>query len=424
MMRILTIKSVNGGEWTASWFLIPTISWMPLLIIAGILIIYGLFALFSVSIHESFTTTLKLINKGLMEWDPSNYFYFFKQVINIVRWIGAWLLVYFFPLKNFKNPRFLTVLSIIILLFQFAVFIPGIGISLNGARWWLNIPWLPSIQPSEFFKIGYVIFLARWFIRKKYLLGGIDILKKYFVVHIAIFFVFLLIPDLGSVVVMAITGLIMARYIGVKKRNILWMIGIGSLVWVAGLLGLFSFNNTFCTEDYNKVTKPAYCKFTYITKRVSVYINPSNDQTGKDSDRQNRQALIAIGAGGFFWQWYGKGLQKFWYIPEAQSDFIFAAFAEELWFVNTLILLGLYGALIWYTLIKVPAQRDEHMRLVSIWLLSLIIVQAFVNISVNIKLLPNTGLTLPFISYGWTALMTNIIVIVLLYKILYAKNNN
>ena len=396
---------------------------MPLLIIAWALILYGIFALFSVSIHESFTTTLNLINKWKMVGDPSNYFYFFKQLVNLVRACGAGFLMYRFPLKNLKNQKFLTVISIVVILFQILVFVPGIWVSLNGARGWLNIPGIPSIQPAEFFKIRYVIFIGRWFIRKRHLLNGFDIMKKYFIVHIIIFFVFLLIPDLGSVLVMGLTGLMMCRYAGVKKRNILRMVGIAIVIGIITLGWLFWFNNSFCTEDYTKIEKPLYCKFTYITRRITAYVDPESDVTGKDSDRQNRQALIAIGGWWFIWQWYGKWLQKFGYIPEAQSDFIFAAFAEETGFLWSLILLSLYSALIWHTLKKIPNQSDEYFKLISIWLISLIIIQMFVNIGVNTKILPNTWLTLPFISYGWTALMTNVIMVVLLHKILYGKES-
>lgn len=359
-----------------------------------------------------------------MVGDPSNYFYFFKQLTNLVWAIGAGFVIYLFPLKALKNHKFLTILSVVILLFQILVFVPGIWVSLNGAKWWLHIPGIPSIQPAEFFKIWYVIFLAWWFVRKKNILQSFDIMKKYFVVHIVIFFVFLLIPDIGSVLVMGLTGLIMCRYIGINHKNIIRMLGIAVAGGWTILMWLFAFNNTLCTADYTKTEKPLYCKFTYITRRIDAYINPNSDVTGKDSDWQNRQALIAIGAGGIIGQWYGKGLQKFGYIPEAQSDFIFAAFAEESWFLWTLILLWLYGALIRYTMKKIPSQNNEYLRLISIWLLWLIIVQVFVNIGVNTKVLPNTWLTLPFISYGGTALMTNVIMIVLLHKILYERNNN
>ena len=113
--------------------------------------------------------------------------------------------------------------------------------------------------------------------------------------------------------------------------------------------------------------------------------------------------------------------QKFGYIPEAQSDFIFAAYSEEVWFIWDMILIWLYCRLMIYTLIKLKWVNDEYSKVIVIWLLSLIIIQAFINMWVNLKILPNTWLTLPFISYWWTSLMANCISLMLIYKIIENK---
>lgn len=202
----------------------------------------------------------------------------------------------------------------------------------------------------------------------------------------------------------------------------MWLAIAGFVIFMWSLMSL---NNSFCTVDTNtdKATLPSICRYTYIVKRFDVFLNPEEDSSGRNTSWQNRQAIIAIWWWGFRWKGYGKWLQKFGYIPEAQSDFIFAAFAEEIWFRWILILFWLYSALIYYTVIEIPKVRDNHFKLIAIGLIALIIVEVFVHIGVNIQLLPNTGLTLPFISYGWTSLMTSIIAIVLLYKILYGKTN-
>ncbi len=395
---------------------------MPLLIIVWFLLLYGILALFSVSVHESFTTTLSLINRGLLEWDPSNYYYFFKQIKNLI-YVGIIAyIVLLFPLKALKNHKFLVFFSIIILIFQLLVFTP-LGNSLWWARWWLNLPWVPSIQPSEFFKLWYVIFISRRFIRKQHLLNSSEILKKFFMLNGLLFIIFLAIPDLWTVLVMGITSLIMCIYAGVSLKNIFRMLAIWIILFLWGIWWLMRLNNAFCKIDYNNISSPraGICKYTYIANRFDIFLNPEEDKTGRNLSRQNRQAVVAIGAGWFRGKGYGKGLQKFWYIPEAQSDFIFAAFAEETGFVWVLILFWLYGALIYFTVIRIPLVKDQYFKLISIWLLSMIIIEVFVHIGVNIQLLPNTWLTLPFISYGGTALMTSIISIILLYKILYVS---
>ncbi|AKH32986.1 Lipid II flippase FtsW [candidate division SR1 bacterium Aalborg_AAW-1] len=390
---------------------------MPLLIVTGLLLLYGILALFSVSVHESFTTTLSLIAKGTFDGEASNYFYFFKQLNNLIYVAVLAYIAYITPLKIFKNEKFLIFVSVIVLIFQLLVFTP-LGTTLGGARGWLNIPGLPSIQPVEFFKIGYVIFISRWFIRKEHLLNSGSILKKFFVLNALLFLIFALIPDLGSVLIMAITGVIIGVYAGISIKNIarMFLIGAGGLgLVIRGFLGL---NNSYCKEiPLNE--RPSICRYTYIANRIEVYINPDSDESGQNASRQGRQALIAIGGGGFFGNGYGKGLQKFGYIPEAQSDFIFSAYAEEVGFFGISILFILYGLLIYYTVIKIGQVRDNFFKYISIGLLSLIIVGAFVHIGVNIQLLPNTGLTLPFISYGGTSLMANVVSVILLYKILY-----
>jgi len=132
---------------------------MPILIIGGLLTAIGILAIYSVSIYESFTLTVSMIAKGTLKGDPSNYFYFFRQLRNILMALISSGLIYYIPMKFFQKEKNITIIAIILMILQLSVFIPGIGITLNGARGWINIPLLPSIQPAEFFKLGYVLFL-------------------------------------------------------------------------------------------------------------------------------------------------------------------------------------------------------------------------------------------------------------------------
>jgi cell division protein FtsW len=130
---------------------------------------------------------------------------------------------------------------------------------------------------------------------------------------------------------------------------------------------------------------------------------------------------MAIGGGGFMGKGYGKGLQKFGYIPEAQSDFIFAAYSEEIGFVGNLFLIFLYCRLFFYFLKHLQHIRDPQNKMIGVGIISILIIQTFVNIGVNIQIIPNTGVTLPFVSAGGSSLLISCIELMILYKILKSE---
>ncbi len=371
---------------------------MPLIIAGIVLTLFGLLSIYSVSIHEAFTTTLK-------SGDPSNYFYFFKQLKNIIFAIVMASAVYVIPMKFFQKHKYITRVAIGLMILQIAVFIPGIGATYWGARGWLDIPGLPNIQPAEFFKLGYVLFLGGWLMRKRDKVNTKDFFISFIILNALFFIVFLLIPDLGTVMILGIVWLIMCRYAGARIKYVLRILFWWLLAWL------------FAGSIAGMVSE----RFSYIQKRFTYFLSSDVDPQARQIGWQNQQALLAIGGGWVFGKGYGKGLQKFGFIPEAQSDFIFAAFSEEIGFAGNMALLGLYLYIAYYFLTRIRYIKDEHKKIIGIGILSLILIQAFVNIWVNVKILPNTGLTLPFISYGGTALMVNFIEIILLYKILKNK---
>jgi cell division protein FtsW len=374
---------------------------MPIIITGILLVIFGLLAIFSVSIHESFTLALKGIAQWRRQGDPSNYFYFNRQIRNLVIGVVMAIFTYYMPTKRLQNKGFVAIVFGLIVLLQLAVFIPGIGLVLNGARWWINLWWLTTIQPAEFFKLWYVLFLGSWLMRKSSQINTPWFYWKFIILNAICLSIFLLIPDLGTALILWIVGLIMYRYAGASFKL------IASIAWAGIGIGLSA-------GLFLSVISP---KFDYIKDRFTYFLSSDVDPQSRQIWRQNEQALIAIGWWWFRWQWYGKWLQKFGYIPEAQSDFIFAAFSEEIGFLGNGVLLALYFYLCRYTLTHLSYSREQYSKLMGVGIISLIIIQMFVNIGVNLKILPNTWLTLPFISYGGTAIMVNLIEIVILYKI-------
>ncbi|MEF2175482.1 MAG: FtsW/RodA/SpoVE family cell cycle protein [Candidatus Absconditabacteria bacterium] len=367
---------------------------MPILIIGALLILYGVFAIFSVSIYESFQLTLKMVNLGKIA-EPYNLFYFFKQLTSLAIGIIVAFGVYKIPLKFIQKYKLR--LFIIVLIFQLLVFTP-LGVMLNGAKGWLYFPGLGTIQPSEFFKLAFVMFMAGWLIKKKKILSSIQGFIGFLVVIGIFFFVFFLIPDLGTLLVLGPVVMVMYRYVGGRFRYIMLLSSIGLIMGVT--IGM---------------------QFSYIRDRFSYFLDSSVDETGRGIGYQISQGLISIGGGGVFGQGYGKGLQKFGYIPEAQSDFIFAAFSEEVGLIGNSILLSMYFFLVYYFMKRVSRVADEYNRVFGVGIIALLVVQIFVNIGGITKILPLTGLTLPFISYGGTALMINLVELTLLYKIINSE---
>ena len=382
---------------------------MPLLINWIALLIFWLLAVYSTSVYESFTMSLSSINRWFSTFtEPTNYYYFYQQIKALIYIAILFVILRKFPIKSLKNHKVAWTLMIGTFIFQCLVFTP-LWDSYNWARWWLNIPHIPSIQPSEFFKLAYVIFLASWLMRKKEKMNSPQFLATFMILNVLLFFIFLLIPDFWTVLIIWATALIMVRFSWLSLKKTLSILWIWLFAWVFAWLTLWLVNN----------------KFSYITKRFEYFFTTDKDKIEEERERtwwQTTQALIAIWWWGFMWNGYGNWLQKYSNIPEAYCDFIFAAFSEEIWFVWNLVLITLYFWMFWYVLKHLQKVNDPHLKLIWIWIISLIIIQTFVNIWVNVQIIPTTWITLPFISAGWSSLMVNCIELLLLYKILKTEN--
>jgi cell division protein FtsW (lipid II flippase) len=362
---------------------------VQILIVGALLLIFGLSAIYSVSIFESFDLTLDLIDKWLMT-EPSNYYFFFEQVVKLCVWLVLAGIVYWMPMRRIiasKYVIFALTLGGVFLLFT------SMGIELNGSNAWLSVPG-GTIQPGEFFKVGFVMYIASWLVKKQRVLDDFQFFMGFLIITGVIYSIFLFVPDLWTILVLFTVAMIMFRYAWGKKRF------IAALFWAALFAAVI-----------------AASQFTYINKRVTYFFNPDADSSWRGIGWQTKQALIAVGGGGRIGKGYGKWLQKFGYIPEAQSDFIFAAFAEEVGFLGSSALVFLYLLLCWYFLRALPDIKDPYQRLIGVWFVSMIMMQMCINVWVNIKLVPLTWLTLPFVSHGGSALIVNMIEVVLLYKI-------
>jgi cell division protein FtsW len=266
----------------------------------------------------------------------------------------------------------------------FFVFIPGIGMESGGARRWVVIFGI-SFQPSELLKIATVIYFAAWLTsaRKKiytYEYGLIPLCVMLGLIAIPM----LLQPDTGTYVVMASALVGMYVVSGCRYRDIVVLMGIALLS-----LGVLA------------MARP------YILDRITTFLDPTEDPRG--SSYQINQSLIAVGSGGWFGRGYGQSIQKFNYLPEPIGDSIFSVAAEEFGFFGAVFIVCLFLALVLRGLFIAAGAPDMFGGLLVTGLAIVLITQVFLNIGSMVGVIPLTGLPLPFISHGGTALMTALI---------------
>ena len=288
-----------------------------------------------------------------------------------------------------KNINKLLLLGTIFLIL---VIIPGIGVIRNGSRSWFSIGPL-SMQPSEFIKVILIIFTAKYLEKYHYKINKIkDNLLPLILVLGLVIFLIMLEPDFGSSMIIILTILSMIFISGLKYKFFSY-IGVFGLLGIVGII----------------IVAP------YRMARIISFINPWKDPLG--SGYQIIQSLYAIGPGGLFGHGFFSSIQKYFYLPEPQTDFIFAIFCEELGFVSAALVIILFFIL-FYNIYKVSvSQNNLFKKFLSFGILSNLVIQTVMNLSVVVGLIPVTGVTLPFFSYGGSSLLITIIEISIIINI-------
>src|SRR3990172_625516 len=285
-------------------------------------------------------------------------------------------------LEKFALPIFS--LSIILLLL---VLIPGIGSKILGARRWINLG-LFSLQPSEFAKISLIIFLSSLLRQKDKFISFLVILG--IMLGLVMFQ-----PDLGTSLVLLGSGLTIYFVSNQELRKLLILLPVG-LIAIGALI----------------LTSP------YRLNRVKTFLDYSHDPLG--SSYQIRQSLLGLGSGGITGVGFGQSRQKYEYLPEAMTDSVFAIIGEELGLIGGLIVIATFTVLVINGFQVAASTDDEFQKFLAVGISSLIGLQAFINISAIVALVPLTGIPLPFISYGGSSLLTMLFSTGLLLNI--AKN--
>ncbi|RRJ66660.1 stage V sporulation protein E [Paenibacillus oralis] len=310
--------------------------------------------------------------------DYGDSFYFVKRQL-LFAVLG---LVAMFLLMNF-DYRLLRKYAKVGLVICFAllviVLIPGIGVVRGGARSWLGISSF-GIQPSEFMKLGMILFLSYFLSQEGYKITNFTkgLLPPLGVIGLA-FGLIMLQPDLGTGTVMLGASLLIVFTAGARILHLAGLAGLGAL----GFVGLI-------------LAAP------YRLQRITAFLDPWSDPLG--AGYQIIQSLYAIGPGGLAGLGLGMSRQKYSYVPEPQTDFIFSILAEELGFIGGLLVLLLFLILVWRGMRVAMTIDDTFGSLLAVGIVGMVAVQVVINIGVVIGLMPVTGITLPLISYGGSSL--------------------
>ena len=276
------------------------------------------------------------------------------------------------------------------------VFVPGLGFAYGGARRWLELgPF--TIQPSEFLKFIFIVFLAAWAGAKKDRLQHFGEGFLPFLIFLGIVGgLMILQPDTGTLMAIMAGALSIFIAAGGRWRHLL----------ILGLLG-------FLAIGVLALTRP------YVHDRIETFLNPKHDLTG--SSYQINQSLIAIGSGGLMGRGFGQSVQKFNFLPEPIGDSIFAVASEEFGLLGASLLISLYLAFALWGLKMMSRVVDPFGRVLGTGLITLLAGQAFINIGAMLGLLPLTGVPLPFISHGGTALLFALIEVGIILNISKTK---
>ncbi len=318
------------------------------------------------------------------------YKYLISQTIFFI--IG---LIFIFIIKkidyNFykRNANKILLISLILLIL---VLIPGIGKLRNGSRSWFALGPI-GLQPSEFAKLSLIIFISKYLSNNDSQIKNIKKTIFPILLVISIFFILIMLePDFGQAMVIALSLILIIFISGTKLSFFIKCFILGLL----GIIGLI-------------IIAP------YRMARIISYLNPWVDPLG--SGFQIIQSLYAIGPGGLLGLGFGNSIQKHFYLPEPQTDFIFAIISEEFGFLGVLIVCTLLF-LIFYKSIKISmSSKDLFSKYLSFGLSTQIIIQAILNLAVVTGLIPVTGITLPFISYGGSSLLVSMISIGIILSI-------
>jgi cell division protein FtsW len=321
----------------------------------------------------------------------SAHHFLLRQFTWAVLGLGVMVVVMRVDYHHYLRPKFIWgLLGMSLLLLVLALFSPA----RNGARRWISVGPL-SAQPSELAKLALVIFLARFLARREEE-GEVESFRATFLpaglVTGAVAGLIILEPDLGTAAILGLIFLAMMFAGGTPLRHLLVLAPLS-------LLAFYFF----------------VYRVPWRWERITAFLHPERDPQG--AGFQVLQSLIAVGSGGVSGVGLAEGKQKLFYLPEPHADFIFAVIAEELGLIGAVTVALIFGFFLWRGLKVSKLAPDREGQLLALGLTSMIIAQAFFNISVVLSLMPTKGIPLPFISYGGSSLLFALVAVGILLNI-------
>ena len=337
------------------------------------LIFFLIILLFLTGLFFSLVSTSLVASDKL---DTNDYSFFFKHIIFIC--LGLGLIFIFSSINQDKLFK----ISIIIFLFSliFLFLVPIIGVEVKGSKRWIDLQFLPRFQPIELVKPFFIIFVSMILSSKKYN----NIFLKYSITSLATFMIVILLaiqPDIGQTLLILFSWLVLIFVSGISISIL--------IIFFLLLITFFSYLIIFVP------------KFDYIKNRILSFFDKETGTHNFQSDK----AIDSIISGGFFGKGIGEGTLKN-KVPEAHTDYIISVISEEFGIIAIVLILFLFLIFSYSVFKKVKNEIDERIKLILVGSVSLILMQAMIHIGVNIRLFPTTGMTLPYISYGGSSIIS------------------
>ena len=329
--------------------------------------------LFLTGLFFSLVSTSLLVSDKL---DTNDYAFFFKHLFFVC--LGVIIIFILSSINEKKLYRISPLIFVLSLIFL--VLVPFIGVEVNSAQRWIDLYFLPRFQPIELVKPFLIILISLILSNERYT----NIYVKYLSTFIITLIIALLLaaqPDIGQTLLVFFT----------------WSV----LIFISGINVIFLITSCFVLSISLFIIINFVQKFAYIKNRIISFFNT---ETGTHN-AQSEKAIDSITSGGYFGKGIGEGTLKN-RVPEAHTDYIISVISEEFGVIAIILILLMFLIFIYSVFKKVYLENEEKTKLVLVGCISLILVQAMIHIGVNIRLFPTTGMTLPFISYGGSSIIS------------------